>query len=374
MLSLIYNYLIINFVLLFFTFNINKNFFKIDRNIYLLNLFYHLGITIIYINLFKDGAADYKTYLALTNYEKLSISTFISSELINSIVSIFKYNLLFNDFNLILLFSLISFFGILIFIKNLQKIGVEKKITNLIYLLPGIHFWTCMPGKDSLILFFLSFFFYFYIDRKLIISACFLFFVFLIRPHIGLIFILSIAITEFFILKEYKKKLYIILSTFFLLTIIFNNEIIQSSIININIETDNIFIKILTKLNDFSSKYQYTTTHYENTNILFNVINYILFPIKFLVKNNSLIVNSSILIELISFIFLIFLINKQKKILKLDKKIFFFLSICCLIYLSILPQILFNYGLNVRQKWMIIPFLIYLSFLLKSLYVKINKA
>ena len=154
MLSLIYNYLIINFVLLFFTFNINKNFFKIDRNIYLLNLFYHLGITIIYINLFKDGAADYKTYLALTNYEKLSISTFISSELINSIVSIFKYNLLFNDFNLILLFSLISFFGILIFIKNLQKIGVEKKITNLIYLLPGIHFWTCMPGKDSLILFF----------------------------------------------------------------------------------------------------------------------------------------------------------------------------------------------------------------------------
>jgi len=373
MLSFIYNYLIINSFLLLLTYNLNKNFFKIEKEIFTLNLAYHLSITIIYVYLFNDQAADYKTYLALTNYEGFHIHSLFSSQLITLIVAILKLKFLLNDLNIILIFSLFSFFGIVIFIKNLQKLGIEKKITYLLLFLPGIHFWTSVPGKDSIILFLLSFFFYLYLDRKILISLFFLFFVFLVRPHIGIIFILTIAITEFIFIQQYKKKIFIFLFTTLTLTLIFSTEGVQSFLMSEIPDTSNMLILMIHKLHDFSGKYQSSSTYYENLNIVFNIFNYLLFPIQSFIKNNSLLVNFSILVELLTLIFFIFLVKKQKKSFKFDKKNFTFLTICCSIYLMLLPQIFFNYGLNVRQKWMIIPFLIYLIFLSKDLFVKLKR-
>ena len=79
------------------------------------------------------------------------------------------------------------------------------------------------------------------------------------------------------------------------------------------------------------------------------------------------------MVELFTLLFVVILIKKNKKNIKLDKKLMYFLLACALIYLLILPQALFNFGVNIRQKWMIVPFLIYLSFFLKNLFVKLNK-
>ena len=165
-------------------------------------------LTAFYIFLYKDGAADYKTYLDLSTLKKYDVKFLTSSDLINYFISIFKNILKLNDLNIITLFSLISFIGINIFIKNLLMIGIEKKIAYILFFIPGIHFWTSVPGKDCLILFFLSSFFYAYFNKKIILSFLFVIIVFLIRPHIGFIFFISILIAELIDMKSYKNFIF----------------------------------------------------------------------------------------------------------------------------------------------------------------------
>ena len=130
---------------------------------------------------------------------------------------------------------------------------------------------------------------------------------------------------------------------------------------------------MLTFLNTQSLKFDQSTSGYDSSNIYLNIFNYIIFPLEFIFRNNSISVNGFILVEILTLIFLITLISQQKNEFKIDKRIIYFLCICIFIYLMLLPQVYFNYGLNARQKWMIIPFIIYFSFLLKNLFVKIKK-
>ena len=373
MLSALYNYLLIVFLLFFFIREISFKYFKLSRNEFFISFFYHFLLTIIFLILFKNQPADYKHYLELKHIKNFSIQhSFASSEMVYNFIKIFRNNLFFNDFNIILLFSSISYFGILIFIKNLIQIGVDKKTALLIFFIPGIHFWTSLPGKDCFVLFFLSFFFYMYINKRIIFSLFFIFLVLLLRPHIGTIFLLSVFLAEFLIIKRYKK---FIISLFFVVIFFFilNSAITSGYLLNKNVFTENFIFQMLGKVNEMSLKFSNSETSYEVNNVFLNIFNYLVFPIDFIFKQNSLVVNSSILLEILSFIFLVNLLMKHQKNIKIEKKIIYFLLIISLVYLMILPQALFNFGLNIRQKWMIIPFLIYLSFFLKNLFVKMNR-
>ena len=126
-------------------------------------------------------------------------------------------------------------------------------------------------------------------------------------------------------------------------------------------------------MNELTLKFTNSDSYYEVNNLFFNIFNYLVFPIDFILKQNTFAVNLTILLEILTLIFISILLIKHKKNIKIDKKLIYFLSIVALIYLMIFPQALFNFGINIRQKWMIIPFLIYLSFLLKNLFVNIKK-
>ena len=368
-----YNLILVNFFLFYLTVKFNSIYFKIDKYKFLIFLIYHLFLTGFYIFVFQDKPADYQKYIELKYMKPFSFGvSFTTTELVYTFISFFKKILLFDKLNIIILFSLISFFGILIFVENLIKIGTDKKIAYLIYFVPGFHFWTCYPGKDSLILIALSCFFKFYIDRKFIISMCFIFIVLLIRPQIGIIFFLSIAITEF-ILSNWSKKIITLLISFLFFYLILNLDFSSGYITNKLILSDNVLIQMLAKINSLSLKFWGTASSYNPGNFLINIFNYIFFPIEFIFKNNTLLINITILVEIITTIYLSILIFKQKKKFNFEKKIIYMLLICSTIYLMILPQTFFNFGLNVRQKWMIIPFIIYLSFFLKNLFVKTKK-
>ena len=196
--------------------------------------------------------------------------------------------------------------------------------------------------------------------------------VFLIRPHIGFIFFISILIAELIDKKSYKKILFFFLSLI-LLYFLFNLSGANHFFISDNSISDNLFVQMLMQLQDYSNKYTQSDTFYNNSNMLLNIINYLLFPLEFLIKNNSFLVNLSILVEILTLVLLIHLIYKQKNKLVYDKKIIYFLLACVVIYVFIVPQVLFNFGINIRQKWMIMPFLIYLIFLLKDLFVRLNR-
>jgi len=375
MLNILYNYIFFVFII-YFTLKINKHYFNYDNLVYVSSLFFHLSITLIYINVFTTG--DWDNYIQVPfigiNYGEFTTASFFSSTLVKSF-SFFLSKLLFlNAVNEILVFSLISFFGIILFVNNLIKLGFEKKLAYFLLFIPSLHFWTGIPGKDSLILLFLSFFFHFYIDRKIFLSLFFLFLVFLIRPHIGLIFFVSLIIAEFISLKGFYKKLSILFFSCITFYLILTAERTRGFFLKSeNVLSDNFFLKIANQLVNIAQKYGLSNSTYDAGNILSNIFAYVLFPLDFILKPNSIFIDILIIAEIICLIFIIFLILKNSKISIIDNRLIYFLSTCLLLYLFILPQVFFNYGINVRQKWMILPFLIYYSFLLKNLFVKINK-
>ena len=374
MLNLLYNFLFIYF-LIYLTLKTNNHYFKFDNLIFILSLFFHLFLTAIYIYLFPKG--DWDTYIWLSSFgiEELTVHNFFSSHLIKTIIVTLQKFLFLSQYTVILIFSLISFFGIAIFILNLIKLGLEKKIASWLLFIPGIHFWTGIPGKDCLILFSLSCFFYFYIDRKIYYSLLFILIVTLIRPHIGAVFLLSIGITEFIVIKGIYKKLIVFLIACVTIYGLLHYPRTSGFFMHRSEAdiSDNIIYPMLKYLNVLSIKYSLASSSYEGGNIISNIFNYIFFPIDFIYKLNSVFLSLSILVETLTFILISSVILRNKNIVGVDIKLIYFLSICVLIYCLILPQVFFNYGLNTRQKWMIIPFIIYLSFLFKNLFVKINK-
>lgn len=373
MLSAFYNYFIVIFTLFTITRNLSFKYFQLNNKQFIITLSYHLFLTLLFLFFLQNQAADYKTYLELKHVKEFSFThAFATTEIIYNFIKVLKSILFFNDFNIILSFSLISYFAILIFTKNLIKLGVDKKIALMLFFIPGIHIWTSLPGKDCLILFFLSCFFYMYIDRKIFLALFFVFFVLLIRPQIGTIFLLSIGITEFFLIRGYKK-LIILISSLLGFYLILSSSFSSGYLLDKAILSENLIIQMLSKLSELSSRFINSDSSYEISNLYFNIFNYVVFPLEFIFKSNSLYINISILIEMITLLYVVSLILNNKKNAKIDKKLIYFLFIVSFVYLIILPQALFNFGVNIRQKWMIIPFLIYLSFLLKNLFVKIKK-
>jgi len=368
----LYNVLILT--LFFFSLKkINDNFFKLSKNFYFTVFLYHLVITAFYITIFKNGAADYKTYLNLSTFQGFFKQALVSSDLVVAGIAFLKLILHFNDLTLIIFFSSLSFFGIIFFYKNLINLGLKKQSAQLLIFIPSIHFWTCVPGKDSLIFFFLAWFFYLYMNKKLYFSILVIFFVFLLRPHVGIIFLSSIFIVEFFLIKGHKKVMFLLVfltSIYLALT----TPSVGSFLISTDTLSSNPIINIFHRISRFMSQFGESVTSYENSNFILNIFSYIFLPVEYFFKKNSLLVNASMLIVVVESIFIFHLISlhQNKYNIKIDKRIIYFLLICCCFYLLTMPQFLFNFGLNTRQKWMIMPFLIYLIFILKDRLVKIK--
>ena len=137
MTNIFYNYFFIFFFLYYFTIKLNINYFKINNNLYLLSLLFHIFLTFLYTFIFPVG--DWETYLGLENktFSDFRIESFFSSHLIFNIITFLKNIIFLNNLNVIIFFSLVSFLGIVIFVNNLIKIGVEKKNSLLILIYSG---------------------------------------------------------------------------------------------------------------------------------------------------------------------------------------------------------------------------------------------
>ena len=133
MFEIIFNTFLINLFFLFSISYVNFKYFKLNNFIFSQLILYHFILTAFYIFYFKDGAADYKTYLNLTTFNGFNTNSLISADLITTLVALLKY-LSLNDLNIILLFSLISLSGIIIFYKNLLKLGLEKKNSIIFFI------------------------------------------------------------------------------------------------------------------------------------------------------------------------------------------------------------------------------------------------
>ena len=110
-----------------------------------------------------------------------------------------------------------------------------------------------------------------------------------------------------------------------------------------NIFSDNLIYQMLGKINELSIKFNSLNSSYEINNLFFNIFNYLIFPIDFIFKENSLFINLAIFLEILSLIFVLNLLINHNNHVIVDKKLVYFLATLALIYLMILPQALFNF-------------------------------
>lgn len=138
----------------------------------------------------------------------------LGSNFISFILHPFVTTLKISFLNINLFFATVGFFGVLSFYFITKK-KIHKENKNLIYfllifvLLPNLHYWTSYLTKDVIIFSFLSFYLFYSFSKKksrIINYLLILYFiiVFLIRPYIGLFFILGHGFAYIGLMKNYR--------------------------------------------------------------------------------------------------------------------------------------------------------------------------
>ncbi len=265
-----------------------------------------------------------------------------------------------------LVFALISYFGFLIYLKLFELNKINNKIIYvflLFFLIPSVHLWTGFIGKDALVFFLMAVLLKFIFKKR----YNYLFFIilaliFITRPHVFLIILLSLAI-----LILLKKE--ISLKTKFKYGLISLPVIIFCSIIFVlvYVKVDNLnYLSFVNSYNDFiqySELGKDSTTYISlsDTNIFTRMFYLLLMPLPIVyeIKNLFVLVSSfENIYYLIVIIFTIYVFIKNRKNITLtfDTKFAILTSIILIIVFS---SYLFNLGWGNRLRVMFYPYLFY---------------
>ncbi len=273
-------------------------------------------------------------------------------------------------FNKLALFYLFGFFGYIGFVFFIKMIKIPSSLTlfgisvsTIFLLLPEFHFWTSALGKDSLIFMALMMFFwsYRYLPKTIIINLVSFLIIFLIRPHIGFLLMLSIILSMLF-----KNPAKYKISDFALIGLSIIILIISFPYLKTFLEVDELGLEeINNKLTSFTN---YGSIHTDELSSYVDVSSYSL-PMKmFAYFFRPLFFDAHSILQLLAsfenFILLLIifkwyksinfnLFKWYKSINKYNKTEFIFV----LISWVILSMGMYNLGLASRQKYMLLPIL-----------------
>lgn len=328
----------------------------------LLLFLYHLGFSFLgwrYINNTHGDASRY--WFLNTDLSHSSWSYFLKpgTEIVKLIT--FPFVKYFNaPFWLgFVLFSSISGIGILLLYQMLQKIsGADKYLyclSVILLLLPNLHFWTSLIGKEALLFpFFVWFlieiekkrYFSFYLFASLLVIA-------LIRPHVAFIVLLS-YILSLMVTEKFTPKIKIWLGTSFFLITVF-------------------LIFLLRQLQDFSGgiprviqKYEAHIRYFKKTDayvpldeyyLPYKLFTFYFRPLPFEKSGHfyQIISIENTVLLLLSFVGIFYGIKHFKNLLKSRLVVF---SILFIFLMGIMYVYAYaNYGIIMRTKIMAAPFL-----------------
>lgn len=259
----------------------------------------------------------------------------------------------------------ISYKGYLIYFELLkvhQFIEKQKVFLLLFFLIPSIHFWTVFLGKDPLLFFLMALILKKVVNRKFDYNIVLLLIpIFLIRPHVCFILILSFVI--FFLFDKnanaiLKRNLIIkSLIVFFCLLPIFFLFFLKMENLSFSALVDyynNFIAYTLNKGN--------TSINLTNTNLITRIFYLVLMPLPFLypIKNEFIFfISIENIYYLIVFTFAIvyYLKNINQIINMKDDSRWTLISSILLILLF--ASYLYNIGLGNRMRIMFFPYLFY---------------
>ena len=133
---------------------------------------------------------------------------------------------------------------------------------------------------------------------------------------------------------------------------------------------ENNFLEIIQQIKQFGSILnEGTGSDYSHKGIIYNIFSYLFFPFEFI--NNHLNFIFFAILESLFLIYILVLVSKndlKKTNINNSTCIFllFVIFFYLIIYLSIFPNVYSNFGLVIRQKLMIIPFIFFFILSLKN--------
>lgn len=276
-----------------------------------------------------------------------------------------------NYLNSTLVFNIFGALGIVFLYHSIHKyLNVLSKYWIVILFIPSMSFWSAGLGKDSIAFMAVCLFLYAVTTSKkqnILISVAF-FSMFMVRPHIAFIMLVSFAIYFFL-----KSKIHI----FFKLLIL--PFLLGSSVVALNFVQDYVGLQdsSLSDVGNYIEQRQGlnqeggSSLDISSMSYPLQMFTYIFRPLPF--EAHSIVALITSLENTILLLVLIFISIKSKLNLNSFVKeknlwLFTYVFMTC----SVLALITANLGIATRQKWMFMPVLIYL-FLNEAYKIKLRK-
>ncbi len=272
-----------------------------------------------------------------------------------------------------MVFNIIGTYGLLALDASLRHATFNKSkyiklLALFVVLMPSVSFWSSGIGKDSIqflgtcLLLWSSINF----KKRIVIFVISLIIIFIVRPHIAGIAIISLFLSLWFItsLSFSKKILYLVITIIPLILIL--PFILES--VGFTRQYD----YSLANLFEFLKSRQISTMRggasvdIIEMNFIYQLFTYLFRPLPYEVHNAFAFLSSLdnlflLLIFIITVLSVIF-VKREKFVLNHPTENRWFLLIFSLIGLSILSYTTANFGISARQKWMIMPILLYFCF------------
>lgn len=336
-------------------------------NFFLIVVAIHLIATIFYWYYSLHNIADSQLYYRFATSNDLNMWYSLLFKQDTSFIIFLTFPLTnffyLSYFGVFLVFSTLGLIGFYYLIRTVLLICgnsgiIENRKDLLFLLLPGVHFWSCALGKDSIIFLFICLFYYSYFSRShlLFVFACVG--VYFVRPHILILLLVGILFSIIFFSKRFTRL------TKFGLILLFSGIIFIGGILMLerfgiqDFDSTEDVITLQLQANQGGG----TSVDMSEANILIKVGSYLFRPFLF-EANNVMTLFSSL--ENLIWMFLIYriitaLFNRKFRYCFPQSLA---LGLCSLVLLVALSYILNNLGIAFRQKTMIFPSIFILFFL-----------
>tara|TARA_Y100000996_G_scaffold385683_1_gene343202 strand:- start:1615 stop:2832 length:1218 start_codon:yes stop_codon:yes gene_type:complete len=358
----IYEFFFITIYLLIFIFFIKhfiKNYTKYKNQIYFLITYHFIFVIFAYIYslLYVNDVDTFFQSGFLFEIARDDIHGANDNIIMLNNILIYFFNL--HYFTIFIFLGFFSSIGLILlyvsFNELLKNYDINKNKLLLLFLFPSWHFFSSFPGKDSIILFSIGFFYFILFKKKffyLILPMSLMYFV---RPHIMYLTLIVtlIAFANNFLIEKIKNKTsYIIFLILLVCAIFFLVKLFLPSYF----EFLYYFFEKGVILRNYSS--EFSGWYETGNNILTNSILYVVYPIFDFSSLQRIII--SVENCLICFVTLLTIIKFEKKLFfdLIKKKEILFGIIFFLFGIVILSNFSANIGINSRQKWMLMPSLL----------------
>ncbi|MQZ32256.1 hypothetical protein F4U02_14830 [Acinetobacter haemolyticus] len=333
---------------------------KYKYNLFL--YFWHLLFCIFYFIFVLSNGGDAVNYFkwAINNEREFGLGT----GFVVGFTSFFSNYLNFSFFDLFLLYNFFGYIGLLFFAASIDqavqgKLLRYKLLAVLLVLLPSVSFWTSAIGKDAIAFMAVGMALWSslnYRSRKILLIFS-IFIMLLVRPHIAFVLLISFIFSLIF-----NKNINFYTRIFLGLITSSASVIIFPLIINYVGLQDANDVSDVSAYIDQRQSYNAdggSSVDISSMSLPMQMLTYMYRPLPFEAHSIFALLASfdNLLLILLSLIGLFYIFKKNKPSVNSNR---LFLWLYFYISLIILATTTANLGIAMRQKWMILPFLIFL--------------